>query len=102
MKIKVTKKMVQTLNKYAKYKPFNFSYETLGKNEYAFMVDYNFWANMADYNPETGRFAFIRVSYDPELYALSQALTTRILQKIVFPGDTLEQYINRVIEYVET
>lgn len=101
MKIKVTKTMVNTLNKYCKNKPFRFMYIELSPDNYKSIVDYNLFDNEIDYNADKGVFKAIKCIYNGELYAMPQYLTTVNLNRYFFIGDTLDSYMNRVVEDME-
>lgn len=103
MKIKVSKKMVSELNKAARaaHAPFKFYHCTDTPEAYALRVDYDIYSNADhDYDAETGLMKYIRVEYAPELYAVSQYLTTITLNKIFYNGMTAADYFDAVIDYV--
>ena len=98
MKLKVTKTMVKTLNKYAKDKPLTFFYNTTSPANYERFVDSDLFRNESDFDYNTGVFKYIEVIYPPDFYALPGTLTTNDLKRLYVSGDTVETFCNRVIE----
>lgn len=95
---KVTKAMVNTLNRYVKGNPLRFEYRTTSPANYERFVDYDLFKNESDFDYSTGLFKYISVIYPGEFYALPKTLTTYDLKRLYVSGDTVETFCNRVIE----
>lgn len=98
IKIKVTKKLTNELNKRAEN--IRFIYHELLPHDYKMRVDYDIFRNDRDYNISSGKMKTIKVVYPPEWYALPRYLTTNDLVGMVRPDDTLESYCERVLDEV--
>ena len=105
MRVQATKKMTGELNKVAKRtgKPYRFEHATMDTDRYKWLVDYDIFSayDWGDYDINTGKMRAIMVVYDDELYAIPRYITTRELNGIFKTGDTLDNFINRVIDEVE-
>lgn len=98
MKLKVTKAMVNTLNRYAKGNPLRFEFRTTSPANYERFVNSDLFKNESDFDYNTGLFKYISVIYPGEFYAPPQTLTTYDLKRLYVSGDTVETYCKRVIE----
>lgn len=105
MRVAATKKMAGTLNKAAKTAgyPFTFEHFTVGVDTYRAHVDCDVWSayDYGDFDGATGTMRAIEVIYPSEYCACPQYLTTRRLHGEYRKGDTIESFINRVLESVE-
>lgn len=105
MRVQATKKMTGELNKVAKRtgKPYRFEHTTMKPNVYEWLVDYDIFNayDYGDYDISTGLMRAIKVVYPEEFYAIPRYITTRELHGLYESGDTLESFINRVIDEVE-
>lgn len=101
MKIEVTKKMVNVLNKAAKESgaEMKFIFETMTERAYSIYV--NALASGRDYDYEKGVFKVIKVLYPDEYYAMPNYLATEDLEKLYRNGDDLNAYTARVINAME-
>lgn len=104
MKVKVTKVMTNTLNKYAKNHgaKYRFEYRTATTDFYRRAVNYDIYTayDYGDYDYENG-FKYIAVIYGGELYAVNQYITTFDLVRLFDKSDTLDTFCERVIEAYE-
>lgn len=82
MKIQVSKIFARFINETATETGAKFYAEVLEMSETAYKFNVNIWGpDWIDYNPKTGKFKAIRVSYPPEFFAVPIYLTTENLNK---------------------
>ena len=98
MFVKVTKAMVNTLNRYAKDNPLRFEYRTTSPANYERFVNSDLFGNETDFDYNTGLFKYISVIYPGEFYAIPKTVTTNDLKRLYVSGDTVETFCKRVIE----
>ena len=103
MQVKVTKKMVQELNKAAitDYCIDFFQLLEMSPEQYEHYFIDNLLDHENDYDASKNVMKVIEVVYKPEMYSIPQYLTTNDLIREYHPGDTLQKYIRRVINAVE-
>lgn len=102
MRVMVTKKMVNELNKRAKDRPYKFDYRTTDTFTYKRLINIDYWTayDYGDYDYDKG-FKYIAVIYDGELYAMPQYITTYDLHRLFVKGDTIDTYCKRVVDAYE-
>lgn len=91
MKLTITKTFVKELNK------------ALKKNNVPYTAIYtpcNYSTCSIDYDSKTKQYKCIGIHYPPEYYAIPQYLTTYDLNRVFIPGDTIETYMQRLIDYI--
>lgn len=84
MKVKVTKTMVSVIKNMKKeglLKIEDAQIVEYTPQEYQFKVSLDLWHNESDYDPSTGKFKAIKITYPAEFYAMPTYLTTRIMVK---------------------
>lgn len=105
MRVQATKTMTRELNKVAKASgiPYRFEYIEVPLDTYKWKVNYDYFEayDYGDFDISTGKCKAIEVVYPSSWYACPQYITTARLHKVYEAGDTLESFINRVIEDVE-
>lgn len=99
MKLKTTKTLANTLNKYSK---FTIRQIKLDESEFSWFVDIDTYKHENDYNYYTGEYSVFVVDYPVEYYANSRYITTNDLIYIYNKTNhTLEHFIKAFNEYIE-
>ena len=102
MKVKVTKIMTNTLDKYAKNHgvKYRFVYHTATLDYYRTAVNLDVFGayDNGDFDENNGVFKYIAVIYPPEWYAVNQYITTADLRRLFDKSDTVDSFCERVIE----
>lgn len=104
MKIEITKAFTKELNKALKAAnmPYKAIYNTCDIDTYRMHVSYELISNMTyDYVSKYGHMKYITIVYPESYYALPKHITTIELRTLYTPGDTIETYFNRLVEYIE-
>ena len=105
MRVSATKTMARELNKAGKKAgvPYRFEHITMDTNAYKWNVDYDVFRayDYGDYDISTGKMRAIMVVYPSEYYAVPRYLTTYELHGLYKNGDTLESFMDRVLDSVE-
>lgn len=103
MKVKVTKKMVNELNKALKDKPVEFDYRELDVDSYRFHVNSDYFQayDWGDYDYNKSMFRYIAVIYPAEYFAFNKTLTTYDLNRIFRSGMTFDDFAKAVFAEVE-
>lgn len=105
MKVKVTKIMTNTLDKYAKKHgvKYRFVYHTAPIDYYRTAVNWDIYTaeSYGDYDIEHGVFKYIAVVYPSEWYAMNDYITTADLVRLFDKSDTIDTFCERVINAYE-
>lgn len=106
MKLKVTQKMTNELNKsfktIDKVSKYKLVYEKMSDQAYKLNVDMYARSMDADYDVLKGKWCTIKVLYPDEYYAMPTYLTTSLLESLFRKSDgTWQRFVKEVADYIE-
>lgn len=104
MNIQATQVMAKAINKAFKAKGWGYQAKQvmLTDREYSLYVGDVYDAeDYGDYSDQENKYRAIRIIYPADYYACDRYLTTKDLNRLFSKGDTLEDYIAKVLEEVE-
>lgn len=105
MNIAATKTMADAINKAFKaegWRDYKASQVMLTEREYSWHVGDVYDAeDYGDYNDRENKYRVIRIIYPADYYACDKFLSSKELNYIFEKGDTLEKYMEKVLEAIE-